>query len=244
VKLNRGSFVLGHQLTSDQLDARILNYPTITVPERKTTLNTSPVGIDRAILFDDGAYNNRDIQLIIGFEGKQADSNIQKFLSALDTGKYIDFQMYSDPDYTYQVIRQSTGTIARPTYSDSYRELTITLSSAPYRYVAPAQAPATITRTTLTLVNPTNYVAKPYIKIIGDNNVILRINGVEYNFTNVTGSIELDSAMQNVWRVNNGVMINENAKMAVGPFPTLKPGNNTLWVSSGNATIEPRWRTL
>ena len=242
--MNRGSFVLGHQLTSDQLDARILNYPTITVPERKTTLNTSPVGIDRAILFDDGAYNNRDIQLIIGFEGKQADSNIQKFLSALDTGKYIDFQMYSDPDYTYQVIRQSTGTIARPTYSDSYRELTITLSSAPYRYVAPAQAPATITRTTLTLVNPTNYVAKPYIKIIGDNNVILRINGVEYNFTNVTGSIELDSAMQNVWRVNNGVMINENAKMAVGPFPTLKPGNNTLWVSSGNATIEPRWRTL
>lgn len=242
--MERGSFVLGHQLTSDQLDARILNYPTITIPERKTTLNTTPVGIDRAILFDDGAYNNRDIQLILGFEGKQADSNIQNFLSALDTGKYVDFQMYSDPDYTYQVIRQSTGTIARPTYSDSYRELTITLSSAPYRYVAPAQAPATITRTTLTLVNPTNYVAKPYIKIIGDNNVILRINGVEYNFTNVTGSIELDSAMQNVWRVNNGVMINENAKMAVGPFPTLRPGINTLWVSSGNATIEPRWRTL
>ena len=242
--MERGSFVLGHQLTSDQLNARILNYPTITVPERKMTLNTSPVGIDRAILFDDGAYNNRDIQLILGFEGKQADSNIQKFLSALDTGKYIDFQMYSDPDYTYQVIRQSTGTIARPTYSDSYRELTITLSSAPYRYVAPAPEPATITRSTLTLVNPTNYVAKPYIKIVGSGSITLTINGVEYNFTNVTGSIELDSAMQNVWRVNNGVMINENAKMAIGPFPTLKPGNNTLWVSSGNATIEPRWRTL
>ncbi|MCT0000740.1 hypothetical protein [Weissella cibaria] len=241
--MERGSFVLGHQLTSDQLDARILNYPTITVPERKHTLNTTPVGIDRAILFDDGAYNNRDIQLIIGFEGKQSNSNIQKFLSALDTGKYIDFQMYSDPDYTYQVIRQSTGTIARPTYSDSYRELTITLSSAPYRYVEPAQT-ATITTNQSTLVNPTKYLAKPYIRIVGDGAITLTVNGVDYKFTNVTGSIELDSAMQNVWWVNGGVMVNENAKMAIGPFPTLKPDNNTVKVSTGTATIEPRWRTL
>ncbi|MDY2520342.1 hypothetical protein [Weissella cibaria] len=241
--MERGSFVLGHQLTSDQLDARILNYPTITVPERKHMLNTTPVGIDRAILFDDGAYNNRDIQLIIGFEGKQSNSNIQKFLSVLDTGKYIDFQMYSDPDYTYQVIRQSTGIIARPTYSDSYRELTITLSSAPYRYVAPVKA-ATITTATSTLVNPTNYVAKPYIKIVGDGGITLTVNGVDYKFTNVTGSIELDSAMQNVWRVNGNVLVNENAKMAVGPFPTLKPGSNTIKLSTGTATIEPRWRTL
>lgn len=206
-------------------------------------MNTTPVGIDRAILFDDGAYNNRDIQLIIGFEGKQSNSNIQKFLSALDTGKYIDFQMYSDPDYTYQVIRQSTGIIARPTYSDSYRELTITLSSAPYRYVAPVKT-ATITTATSTLVNPTNYVAKPYIKIVGDGGITLTVNGVDYKFTNVTGSIELDSAMQNVWRVNGNVLVNENAKMAVGPFPTLKPGSNTIKLSTGTATIEPRWRTL
>ena len=241
--MERGSFVLGHQLTSDQLNARLLNYPVITVPERKTTLNTTPVGIDRAILFDDGAYNNRDIQLIIGFEGKQADNNIQKFLSALDTGKYIDFQMYSDSDYTYQVIRQSTGTIARPTYSDSYRELTITLSSAPYRYVAPAQT-STITTTQSTLVNPTNYVAKPYIKIVGNGAITLTVNGKAYKFTDVKGSSELDSAMQNVWRVDSGIMVNENAKMAIGPFPTFKPGNNTIVLSSGTATIEMRWRTL
>ncbi len=241
--MNRGSFVLGHQLTSDQLNARVLNYPTITVPERKTTLNTSPVGIDRAILFDDGAYNNRDIQLIIGFEGKQAESNIQKFLSALDTGKYVDFQMYSDPDYIYQVVRQSSGTIARPTYSDSYRELTITLSSAPFRYVTPAET-ATITTSASMLVNPTNFVAKPYIKIVGDGNITLNVNGTPYKFANVTGSIELDSAMQNVWRVNNTVMVNENAKMAIGPFPTLKPGKNAVSLSAGTATIEPRWRTL
>lgn len=161
----------------------------------------------------------------------------------MDTGKYIDFQMYSDPDYTYQVIRQSTGIIARPTYSDSYRELTITLSSAPYRYVAPVKT-ATITTATSTLVNPTNYVAKPYIKIVGDGGITLTVNGVDYKFTNVTGSIELDSAMQNVWRVNGNVLVNENAKMAVGPFPTLKPGSNTIKLSTGTATIEPRWRTL
>ena len=87
--------------------------------------------------------------------------------------------MYSDPDYTYQVIRQSTGTIARPTYSDSYRELTITLSSAPYRYVAPAQT-ATITTTTSTLVNPTSFVAKPYIKVVGDGAITLTVKSVDY----------------------------------------------------------------
>ena len=241
--MERGSFVLGHQLTSQQLSARIMNYPIATVPERKHTLNTSPVGIDRAILFDDNAYNNREISVVIGFEGKNADANIQNFLSALDTGKYVDFQMYSDANYTYQVVRQSTGTIARPTYSDSYRELTLTLSAAPYKYVTPANT-ATVTTTQSTLVNPTNYVAKPYIKIVGDGAITLTVNGTAYKFTNVKGSIELDSAMQNVWRVDTGIMVNENAKMAIGPFPTFKPGNNTIVLSAGTATVDMKWRTL
>ena len=109
--------------------------------------------------------------------------------------------------------------------------------------MAPAQT-ATITTTQSTLVNPTNYVAKPYIKIVGNGAITLTVIGIAYKFTDVKGSIELDSAMQNVWRVDSGIMVNENAKMAIGPFPTLKPGNNTIVLSAGTATIEMRWKTL
>ena len=241
--MKQGSFIIGN-LNSEDIGAVITSFPKITIPERKQTLNSSPISIDRAILFDDKAYDNRTIKLTIGFKpGDDAQERIAKFFSVFDSGKYVELRVYSDENYTYQVIRTGDSTISRKAIHSTYREFDVSLSAAPYKYVTPAKT-ATVTTTQSTLVNPTNYVAKPYIKIFGDGAITLTVNGKAYKFTDVKGSIELDSAMQNVWRVDSGIMVNENAKMAIGPFPTFKPGNNTIVLSAGTGTVEMKWRTL
>lgn len=225
-----------------------MNNPVVNVAERKVTLNTSPIGIDRAILFDDNAYNNQTIQLIIGFEGKNATSNIQKFLSVLDVGRYVDFQMYSDSEYVYQVFRQSASTVARPTYSDSYRELTLTLSGAPYKQLANQKDVTVESGTDSTLVNPTNFTAKPIITINAYGDVDLTVNGKTLHIKDMTKPITLNSELQDAYVLEGRTVTNANDQLSIGAYPLLKPGKNTISVTpkvgTATAVVETRYRTL
>ena len=240
-----GQFVLGHQLNSDQINARLLNYPMATIPDRKINENTSPIGIDRAILFDDKAYNNREVELMLGFEGKDSEKNIQKFLSKLDTGGYVDFQMYSDPDYIYQVARLSTATITRPSYSDSYRELNMTLSCAPFKYLDSATKTVSVKAGTDTIItNPTSFNAKPIIKITSTGDTSLTVNGKTLNIKDVQKEITLNSELQDAYVQEGYTVTNVNNQVSVGAYPILKPGDNTIKLTSGTANVETRWRTI
>lgn len=241
--MERGSFVLG-RLTSASLNARINNYPVVNFAERKTTLNNNLIGIDRAVIFDDGSYNNQTIQLIIGFEGKKATQNVQKFMSVLDSGEYVDLQMYSDSDYIYQVYRQQASTMARPSYSDSYREVTLTLSCAPYKYLATQKPVSVKNGAESILTNPTNFNAKPIITINATGNVDLTVNGKTTHIKNVTKPITINSELQDAYVKEGRTVTNANSQISVGAYPLLKAGKNTISISNGTATVETRYRTL
>lgn len=241
--MKQGEFTLG-SLASGSLNARLLNYPIATIPDKKTTQNTSPIGIDRAILFDDKGYNNRKIDLIIGFEGKNSEANVAKFLSGLDTGKYVDFQMYSDDAYTYQVTRDGEATLARPSFSASYRELTLSLNVAPYKYVYPVQTVSVPSAGSITVTNPTNFDAKPIITITAKGDTTLTVNGKALNISNVQSAITLNSELQDAYVQEGSTVTNANSQVSVGAYPVLKTGDNTIALSNGTATVETRWRTI
>lgn len=241
--MKQGEFTLG-SLASGSLNARLLNYPIATLPDKKITQNTSPIGIDRAILFDDGSYNNRQIDLTIGFEGVNSDENISKFLARLDTGKYEDFRMFSDENYTYQVTRSGASTKARPSYSDSYRELTVSLNAAPFKYVYPTKSVNIKAGSETTVVNPTSYQSKPLIHITVKGNTDLTVNGKVIHIKEVDSDIYIDSAIQDAYIEEGYTMTNANSKLSVGPYPIFKPGNNTIQLSAGTATVEGRWRSI
>lgn len=242
--MKNGSFILDRQLKSEQLNAKIMNYPIATLPERKITQNTSPIGIDRAILFDDKGYNNRQIDLIVGFEGDKADDNISKFMSTLDVGKYVDLVMYSDPNFAYQVVRTASATKARPSYSASYRELTISLDVAPYKYIYPADTIDIASGKDVTIVNPTNYESKPVFHITVKGDADLTVNGKKLSMHDIQNDIYIDSSIQDAYHAEGSTYVNDNALLSVGGYPILKTGNNTINLSAGTATLEGRWRSI
>lgn len=242
--MKRGSFKIGN-LTSESINAVIVNFPVIDIPNRKYTLNDSSVGLDRSILFDDNAYENRKISLTIGFKESKTEVNerIAKLMANIDKGEYVDLVVYSDSKYTYQIIRSAESSVSRPAINSDYREINLEFSAAPYKYLSDVTN-STIGTTITTLTNPTLFNAKPHIKIVGNGKIVLTVNGAQFIFNDVSGSIELDSSLQSVYRMDGNKAVNENNKMVIGPFPEFKSGANTISVSSGTATVEPRWRTL
>lgn len=241
--MRRGDFNINGFIGSAN-NAVITSWFDTTIPKRKITLNDSAVGLDRAILFDDGNYDNREFTFefsITADTEAQRKSRYVALLIALDTGKYVPATFYFDENYQYQIVRTDVVDITRPLIFSSTRIYRVKVSAAPFKYLLNV---ANVTGTSLTLINPEAYDAKPHFIVTGNGNIDLTVNGSITKLTGMTGSIELDSALQTVWRVDGATIINENAKMSLGAFPVLKPGANTVSVSAGTVTIEPRWRTL
>lgn len=241
--MRRGDFNINGFVGSAN-NAVITNWFDTTIPKRKITLSDSAVGLDRAILFDDGNYDNREFTFefsITADTEAERKSRYVALLIALDTGKYVPATFYFDENYQYQIVRTDVVDITRPLVFSSTRIYRVKVSAAPFKYLLNV---ANVTGTSLTLTNPEAYDAKPHFIVNGNGNIDLTVNGSITKLTGVTGSIELDSALQTVWRMDGVTVVNENAKMSLGAFPVLKPGANTVLVSSGTVTVEPRWRTL
>lgn len=238
--MRNGSFII-NGLKSEDINAVITNWFDIPRPERKITLNTTPIKLDRALIYDDKAYSNREIKLFIGIKG-DAITNRDKLLNILDSGSYLDAQFYLDDKYTYQIITASVATTTRPMKHVDYLALSVKLSAAPFKYdIGVADVSVT---TTATLTNPHPYAARPIITLVGTGDMSLVVNGKTYNFKGVENGVILDSSIQDTYWIKYGTVYNLNSTMIHATYPVFKPGKNNISVTNCTATIEPRWRTL
>ncbi|OQJ73326.1 hypothetical protein BMS77_02065 [Leuconostoc pseudomesenteroides] len=135
--MRRGDFNINGFVGSAN-GAVITNWFDTGIPERKTKLNNSAVGLDRAILFDDGNYANRDFEFEFSI---QADTEAQRksrytaFMVALDTGKYVPATFYFDDQYQYQIVRTNAVNVTRPLVFSSTRIYKVKVNAAPYKYL-------------------------------------------------------------------------------------------------------------
>lgn len=216
------------------------------IPERNLTFNDSIPNIDRSVVFDDRNYKNRTFEMSFLIQASSYDERVEiytEFIAKLDTGGYVPAVFYSDENYEYRIIRTGEITTKKTAFFEEFEELTIRVSAEPFKYLRGIETIDTEASGTK-LINPTSFTSKPYIKIIGSGDITLTVNNETFTFKGVTGSIELDSSLQSVWRMNGNTAVNENKKMVIGPFPVLKPGKNKISLSAGTATVQPRWRTL
>lgn len=243
-ELKAGQFIIGDK-TSTELKTVIQKRPTIIKPKRKISLR-SIAGRSGDLIVDDEAYENGTIELTAAVKGRNQEEQEQNRTNiglAFDTGVYQTFVPYWDSKYEYQVV-----TISGPDFygtrflgfSDPYD---VQLSFKPFKKLRNVK---TITLTSSgTVTNPLKYDALPYIKITANGDVTLTVNGKNIVLKNIVDFIELDSEIEECYKLKNNVMTDENSKMYSIDFPVFKTGNNTIsW--SGDVTkieIEPRWRT-
>ncbi|MFL1695454.1 hypothetical protein ACJQWY_01375 [Weissella kandleri] len=241
-----GSFII-NDVDSLDLDAVIVNWFDTTIPERKITLNDSPIGIDRSIITDNKAYKNREFEITIAFRGKwdNVSTQITKFIQAIDGKGYVDACFYFDQEFIYKIVRTGVTSVERPSRISKYREIKVNISAMPYKYMAGEHIYEISSGTSLVVQNPFNYEAKPSIQIVATGTTVLKINNQSVSFTGLTGNIYLDSDFQDAWSYDkNNKLVNENSKMSRSSFPILESGLNTISISNGKAIINAKWRTL
>lgn len=98
----------------------------------------------------------------------------------------------------------------------------------------------------IVLKNPYSFTAKPYIKLYGNGNGRLIIQNEKgnkiWNFTDITGYIEIDSELMNFYK---GTELKNNT-VTGDSFPTLSKGDNIISFDGSINKLEiiPRWICL
>ena len=118
------------------------------------------------------------------------------------------------------------------------------LTVQPYKYYRNVE-PIVMTSSG-TVTNPYSKQSRPLIRITGNGDITLTINGIPFLLKGVAEHIYIDSENYFAYRDSSGIYLNENNKVYTRAYPIFNPGANTVsWTGSvTQVRIEPRWRTL
>jgi phage-related protein len=243
--MKRGSFIFDG-VSSDTVNTLIQNRPLIEAPSRKVEWR-STYGVDGTVPFDEGAYDNTNLELIMLTNGKNVIADRQALYNLIDTrGVYKEFIPYFDPDKIYRVMLNDKVQFENKHHFGQTQSLSAKFTVKPYKYLV-NNSPTITSSKTINLNNPTNYTAQPIIKITGSGAVTLNINGVIFSIKNVPTNVTIESERYIAYQEgSNGVLISMNHQISSREYPIFKPGANSI-VVTGTVTqihIEPRWRSL
>ena len=243
--MKRGGFIFDG-VDSETIKTLIQARPLIEAPLRKFEMK-STYGVDGQVPYDEGAYDNTSLELVLLVDGDDTIADRQKLYNIMDSrGVYKDFIPYFDPDKIYRVMLSDSLQFENTYMYGQKQSASAKFTVKPYKYLV-ANAPVTINGKTGSLTNPTNYVSQPKIKITGTGPVTLTVNGIDFIIKNVPNTITIESERYVAYQEDsNGILTPMNNQIGTREYPIFKPGANSI-VATGNVTqlyIEPKWRSL
>jgi phage-related protein len=243
--MKRGSFIFDGT-NSEAVKAIIQARPLIEAPLRKFEMK-STYGVDGTVPYDEGAYENTDLELIMLIDGDDLIADRQKLYNLLDSrGVYKELIPYFDPDKIYRVMLNDKIQFENTYMYGQKQSLSAKFTVKPYKYLV-ANDTITINGTTATITNPTNYVSQPKITVTATGPVTIKVNGVDFNIKDVPNTITLDSERYSAYQEDSyGVITPMNDKIGTREYPVFKSGQNTINIigTVSQLNVEPRWRSL
>ena len=108
-------------------------------------------------------------------------------------------------------------------------------------FYADSAANITVTTSGTLITNPGSVYSEPILTVTGSGDITLMVGTTVVRLTGISGSIVIDSALQEAYSSNTLM----NTHMS-GDFPVLKPGANAIsWTGSvTKVAIQPNWRFL
>lgn len=244
--MKRGSFIL-NGVNSEDINTVIQSRPLIEAPLRKVGWK-SPYGVDGDVPFDEGAYSNTNLEMVMLTNGTDYIKDRQTLYNLMDgRGKYLELIPYFDPGKIYRVMLNSAVQFENNHMFGQAQAVSTKWTVKPYKYLVD-NTPITLTGLSGTVNNPTNYTAQPIIRLTGSGGrVTLTVNGVEHIITDVNGQLYLNSEIYAAYTSSTGgILTNKNNLITFREYPTFEPGTNTISVEGAvsEVYIEPRWRSL
>lgn len=242
----KGGYFILDGVNSEDYNLFIQRTPLIETPARRVELKNA-FGVHGGIPYDEKAYDNTTMQLLMFIDGNDKIKDREKVDSLLrNNGVFKEFIPYWDPDKIYYIMNLEKTQYESPSWYGEKQALQANFTVKPYKYLRDAKD--IVFTTSTTAVNPfISDVAQPLITIEGTGDVTLTVNGNSYLIQNVTGSVTVDSERYSTYRrLSSGFIENQNSKYRQKKYPIFTPGSNSISVSGNvtKATIQPRWRSL
>lgn len=233
------SFTFGGKDSFQDFGIYVASRPHIPSPERRVTYIDVP-GMDSRLRRDEGTYGDITLSVECSFLGDPVPKigAVKGWL--LGAGEAdLTFSHIPGRKYLAQVVNSIDFEIVLKITS----HFVILFNCQPFQY-ATDNTPIMVSEST-TLTNPGTAASLPVIRVNGSGAGALTVNGNVVSFSDIDGSVTLDSAMQETYQDTGTELISKNSTKT-GDYPALLPGENTISFSDGITSLEitPNWRWL
>lgn len=245
-------------ISSESLGVVIQTPPVYEFPTKNYDIHQVS-GKNGDIIIDRESYNNvnREYSLASVFRYKEktfveAARQVVDWLNS--SSGYARLEDSYEPDYYRMAMFRSGGQL--PNLYDKATGLNVRFECKPQRYLKLGdQYINGVLGEPFEIINNTNYIALPEIKVNGDFTKITVIRGnsltdfiskteITKNGVISSGELIFDSELQDVYTVNS---YENNKIIMTNGFPKLYPGKNIILIEGSNGTTityKPRWWVL
>jgi predicted phage tail component-like protein len=233
------SFTFGGKDSFQDFGIYVASRPHIPSPERRVTYIDVP-GMDSRLRRDESTYGDITLSVECSFLGDPVPkiSAVKGWL--LGSGEAdLTFSHIPGRKYRSQVVNSIDFEIVLKITS----HFVIVFNCQPFQY-ATENTPITVSEN-MTFTNPGTIASLPNIKVIGSGSGSLTVNGQSVSFSDIDGTVTLDSTVQETYQDTGTELVSKNSTKS-GDYPVLLPGENTISFSGGITSLEiaPNWRWL
>lgn len=217
-----------HTDNSQSFESAPRSVETASVPGRSGDLR-----------FDDNRYANIP-QKYNCFIRQGFKRHYQDFIAFLmQDGEYHKLRDTAHPDVYRMAAVDAAPTYTTGAFNES-GQFTVTFNCKPQKYLIAGERATEISSGSVTLWNPTNYEAKPLIRVYGNGTVSIG----SYLITVANDPFDYIDIDCDVMDCMNGISnANKYVTLSGYEFPVLGKGTTKITVS-GTAEITPRWWTI
>lgn len=242
--MKRGTFIIDG-VDSDTIKTYIQDRPLLEAPSRKVEFKDS-YGADGKIPFDEEAYDNTNLDLIMVINNGDLSDNREEFYDLIDTkGVYKSMIPYFDPGKIYRYMLLEPVKFENKFYYGNAQAVEVKMTVKPYKYLV--ESPEVINTGSFTITNPSRSPSQPIIEIEGTGNVTLDIDGVEFRIKDLPNNIIINSEVYSAYQeISTDVLIPMNDHIYSREYPIFQPGVNNVTVTGdiSEIKIKPKWRAL
>ena len=233
--------VVFNGISSQDLHIQVQTEPSYDFPEKDYDVTHVP-GRNGDIVIDQGSWQNVSRKYNLAMDaGKISYTEVaSKLVQWLHSASgYARLEDSYEPDFYRMAMYKDSGSISN--IFNKAGQIDVEFTCKPQRYFKSGEA-ADIFVASSEYRNPTDFPAKPLVKIHGSGSGVVGIGTYTVTINDIIDGMIVDSEQQDTYK---GQM-NCNSKVSITEYPKLVSGNNVISISGGVTSIEiiPRWWTL
>ena len=233
--------VIFNGISSKDLHIQVQTEPDYDFPEKDYEVTHVP-GRNGDIVIDQGSWQNVSRKYNLAMDaGKISYTEVaSKLVQWLHSASgYARLEDSYEPDFYRMAMYKDSGSISN--IYNKAGQIEIEFTCKPQRYFKSGEI-ADIFTTSTEYRNPTDFPAKPLIKIHGSGSGTVKIGAYTVTINDILDGMVVDSEQQDTYKDQT----NCNSKVSIAEYPKLIAGNNAISISGGVTSIEiiPRWWTL